>query len=183
MGRLGILVGSLVMLGLAPSMAQAAPTRYEAENATCTGTIDSNHAGFSGSGFCNGNNAVGAAAQFTVQAAAAGTATLGVRFANGTTANRPASVIVNGSTVQTLSFEGTGAWTTWATKALTVSVNAGSNTIRFSPTTSNGLANVDYLDFEVGGTQPPGNAMAVVAAMQPGWNLGNSLDATGSDET
>ncbi|HZM80705.1 MAG TPA: cellulase family glycosylhydrolase [Candidatus Limnocylindrales bacterium] len=30
---------------------------------------------------------------------------------------------------------------------------------------------------------PPGNAMAVVAAMQPGWNLGNSLDSTGSDET
>ncbi|GAA2660402.1 hypothetical protein GCM10010428_05360 [Actinosynnema pretiosum subsp. pretiosum] len=31
--------------------------------------------------------------------------------------------------------------------------------------------------------QPPGDAMATVAAMQPGWNLGNSLDATGSDET
>ena len=29
----------------------------------------------------------------------------------------------------------------------------------------------------------PGDAMATVAAMQPGWNLGNSLDATGSDET
>jgi endoglucanase len=29
----------------------------------------------------------------------------------------------------------------------------------------------------------PGNAMAAVAAMQPGWNLGNSLDATGADET
>jgi aryl-phospho-beta-D-glucosidase BglC (GH1 family) len=28
-----------------------------------------------------------------------------------------------------------------------------------------------------------GSAMAVVAAMRPGWNLGNSLDATGSDET
>ncbi|GAA2429372.1 cellulase family glycosylhydrolase [Streptomyces macrosporus] len=27
------------------------------------------------------------------------------------------------------------------------------------------------------------SAMAQVAAMQPGWNLGNSLDATGSDET
>ena len=25
--------------------------------------------------------------------------------------------------------------------------------------------------------------MAAVAAMQPGWNLGNSLDATGADET
>lgn len=29
----------------------------------------------------------------------------------------------------------------------------------------------------------PGDAAATVAAMQPGWNLGNSLDATGSDET
>ncbi|MFC0534005.1 cellulase family glycosylhydrolase [Phytohabitans kaempferiae] len=34
-------------------------------------------------------------------------------------------------------------------------------------------------------TSPPpaGNAMAAVAAMQPGWNLGNSLDAVGADET
>ncbi|BCB90503.1 cellulase family glycosylhydrolase [Phytohabitans suffuscus] len=33
-------------------------------------------------------------------------------------------------------------------------------------------------------TPPPaGNAMAAVAAMQPGWNLGNSLDAVGADET
>jgi len=31
-------------------------------------------------------------------------------------------------------------------------------------------------------TTPPGNAMAVVAAMQPGWNLGNTLDAI-PDET
>ena len=34
-------------------------------------------------------------------------------------------------------------------------------------------------------TDPPpaGDPAATVAAMQPGWNLGNSLDATGSDET
>ncbi|MCY1143301.1 cellulase family glycosylhydrolase [Actinoplanes sp. Pm04-4] len=34
-------------------------------------------------------------------------------------------------------------------------------------------------------TPPPagGDAEATVAAMQPGWNLGNSLDATGADET
>lgn len=30
---------------------------------------------------------------------------------------------------------------------------------------------------------PGGNAMAAVAAMQPGWNLGNSFDAVGADET
>ncbi|MFD5829700.1 cellulase family glycosylhydrolase [Lentzea sp. NPDC060358] len=33
------------------------------------------------------------------------------------------------------------------------------------------------------GNPPPGDAMAQVAAMQPGWNLGNTLDSTGADET
>ena len=124
------------------------PTRYEAESspAVCTGTIDSNYAGYTGTGFCNGTSAVGAHAQFTVTAAAAGTATLRLRFANGTTSARSVSLIVNGTTVQTPSFEGTGAWTTWSTKAFTVTLNAGSNTIRFSPTTSAGLPNVDHLE-------------------------------------
>lgn len=34
-----------------------------------------------------------------------------------------------------------------------------------------------------GNPVPPGDAMAQVAAMQPGWNLGNTLDSTGGDET
>ncbi|WP_246002767.1 CBM35 domain-containing protein, partial [Allorhizocola rhizosphaerae] len=122
--------------------------RYEAETppAICQGTIDSNWAGFSGSGFCNGNNAIGAYVQFTVNATAAGTATIGVRFANGGTTARPANLIVNGTTLANVSFEPTGAWTTWVTKTLTVSLNAGSNTIRLDPTTAAGLPNVDYLD-------------------------------------
>jgi hypothetical protein len=48
--------------------------------------------------------------------------------------------------VGTVSFESTGAWTTWTTKTVTVSLNAGSNTIRWDPTTAAGLPNVDYLD-------------------------------------
>lgn len=152
-----VLIASTTTFFVVSGPANAAPTRYEAEvaPATCAGTIDSNHAGYSGSGFCNATNAVGAAAQFTVNASASGTATLGVRFANGTTTARPASLIVNGSTVQTPSFEGTGAWTSWVTKTLTVSVNSGSNTIRLSPTTANGLPNIDYLNFEVGNNPPP----------------------------
>lgn len=58
--------------------AGAAATQYEAENppATCDGTIDSNHSGFSGSGFCNTTNTTGAAVQFTVSASTAKSATL-----------------------------------------------------------------------------------------------------------
>jgi hypothetical protein len=166
------LIGGVV----AAVSASAAPIRHEAETApaTCDGTIDSNHAGFSGSGFCNANNAVGAAAQFIVNAPASGSATIVIRYANGTTANRPADVIVNGSTVQAASaFNGTGAWNAWASKTLTASLNGGNNTIRLNPTTSNGLANIDYLEFDLGGgttttttttttsPPPPGNAKQV----------------------
>ncbi|NUT33082.1 MAG: carbohydrate-binding protein [Hamadaea sp.] len=147
---------------LLPGPALAAPTRYEAETspATCAGLIESNHAGYSGSGFCNGNNAVGAAVQFTVTAASAGTATLSIRYANGTTTGRPADILVNGSVVAGASaFDGTGAWATWATKTVTASVNAGTTTIRISPTTANGLPNIDFLDLEVGVQPPTGKQM------------------------
>ena len=133
--------------------ATSAAQRYEAETApaVCQGTIDTNQAGFSGTGFCNGSAAMGAYAQFTVNASTAGTTALGVRFANGASSGtaRPANLIVNGSTVATVSFESTGPWTTWSTKALTVALNAGSNTIRLDPTTADGLPNVDYLDVGV----------------------------------
>lgn len=150
-----LLAGTLV--ALSGTTAQAASTRYQAETspAVCTGAIDSDWAGFSGSGFCNGTNAVGAAAQFTVNAAASGTATLQIRFANGTSSPRPANVTVNGSTAASASFENTGAWDTWVTKTLTVPLSSGSNTIRLSPTTSAGLPNVDYLDVEAGGGDTP----------------------------
>jgi aryl-phospho-beta-D-glucosidase BglC (GH1 family) len=48
-----------------------------------------------------------------------------------------------------------------------------------------GGANQQWQLVRLSGTTPsPGMApQQVVAAMQPGWNLGNSLDATGSDET
>lgn len=151
-----VLAGTVIMVTTAP--ARAAPTRYEAEAvpATCSGTIDANYAGYSGTGFCNGTNAVGAAAQLTVSASTSGTATVGVRFANGTTTIRPADVVVNGSRAVTASFEGTGAWSTWVTKTLTVPVNAGSNTIRFSPTTANGLPNIDYVEAEMTGSGSAG---------------------------
>lgn len=160
----GLLAGALVALaGTTP--AQAATVRYEAETspAVCTGSLDSDWAGYSGSGFCNGTNATGAYAQFTVNAATAGTATLNVRFANGTTTARPASLVVNGTTVQTPSFEATGAWSTWVTKTLTVTLTAGSNTIRLNPTTAEGLPNVDYVEATTtdSTTPPTGGAIYV----------------------
>jgi glucosylceramidase len=116
----------------------------------CSGTIDADWPGYSGTGFCNGDNAAGAYAQFTVNAASAGTATIAVRFANGTTTARPADLIVNGTRVQQVSFEGTGAWSRWISKTLTVNVGEGSNIIRFNPTGAGGLPNLDYVELAPG---------------------------------
>jgi hypothetical protein len=142
---------------MAMTGAEAATVRYEAENApaTCAGTIDTNHAGYSGSGFCNSNNAAGAAAQFTVNAAGAGTATVAIRYAHGGTDTRSAHIVVNGTTVESASaFAATGAWTTWSTKTITVPVNAGSNTVRIEAATAAGLANIDYVEVTDGAPQP-----------------------------
>jgi polygalacturonase len=122
--------------------------RLEVETApaTCEGTIDSNHAGFSGTGFCNTTNAAGAAATWTVNATTAGPVTLRFGFANGTTSERTSTVTVNGTEVATLPFAPTGAWTTWATGTVTVNLAAGANPIRVAGATAGGAPNLDYVE-------------------------------------
>jgi lysophospholipase L1-like esterase len=152
-----LLAGTAAIFATATTTATAASTRYEAEAAPaiCDGVVASNHAGYSGSGFCDGRNATGAATQFTIDAPASGEAQLSIRFANGTTTARPADVVVNGRAVRSASFDGTGAWTTWATATVPVPVDPGSNTIRFSPTSANGLPNIDYAEAVVGPDPSP----------------------------
>ncbi|TDD48215.1 carbohydrate-binding protein [Kribbella antibiotica] len=123
------------------------PVVYQAEDAAITsGVVESNHAGFTGSGFVNYDNAVGSAVEWTVNATTAGPATVELRYANGTTANRAMDVSVNGTVVSPgLAFAGTGAWTTWQTKTVTVNLVAGSNKIKAVATTANGGPNMDKL--------------------------------------
>ncbi|APC34765.1 CBM35 domain-containing protein [Nocardiopsis dassonvillei] len=146
-----LLAGTLVTLS--GTAAHAATTRYEAEgsSASCNGSIETEWPGYSGDGFCDTENEEGAHVQFSVNAPASGTATLTVRFANGTSSARPADVLVNGSRAASVSFEGTGDWDAWTSKTLTVQLAEGANTIRFDPTGSQGMPNVDYLDVETSG--------------------------------
>jgi endoglucanase len=138
--------------------AALAATTYQAESATISnGLVESNHSGYTGSGFVNYDNATGSHVEFSATAPAAGSATLTFRYANGTTTNRPMTITVNGATATTnLAFPGTGAWTTWSTATTTVTLAAGTNRIRATATTSNGGPNLDKLDVETGGTPPTG---------------------------
>ncbi|MEW2116199.1 PQQ-dependent sugar dehydrogenase [Streptomyces sp. NPDC005474] len=138
-----------------PGAAAAAPTRYEAENASYVSgsTVDDNFAGYSGTGFVNTPNSVGSYVEFTVNAAGAGNAKLALRYANGTTEDRPADIAVNGTVVKSgYSFPPTSTWSAWTTTTVSVPVSAGSNKVRLTATGSGGLANTDYLDFELSST-------------------------------
>jgi hypothetical protein len=124
------------------------PVRYEAEGATISqGSTANNHTGYSGTGFVDYTNIAGGYIEWSVNAASAGSTALSIRFANGTTVNRPMDIAVNGVVVASgMAFNPTANWDTWQTATLTVPVNAGANTIRATATTANGGPNVDYID-------------------------------------
>jgi alpha-L-fucosidase 2 len=115
------------------------PTQYQAETAVISqGLVESNHLGFTGSGFVNLDNVVGSFVEFTVNGPAS---SVDIRFSNGTTTNRP--MTVNGVTVD---FPGTGNWDTWSIKSVPLSLGSGPQTIRLTSTTANGGPNLDRLD-------------------------------------
>jgi F5/8 type C domain/Carbohydrate binding module (family 35)/Carbohydrate binding module (family 6)/Alpha-L-fucosidase len=120
-----------------------APVDYQAEDCTILqGVVESNWAGYTGTGFVNGDNVVGSGIECTVTGPAT---TLTVRFANGTTTDRPMLVTVDGVGGPTVSFPGTGAWTTWTSTSTAISLGTGSHTIRLTATTSNGGPNLDRI--------------------------------------
>jgi len=103
--------------------------------------VESNHAGFTGTGFVNGDNIIGAFIECTAPVAATG---LVIRYANGTTTSRSMDVNVDGVNVGTLTGVPTGAWTTWIDGSVATSIAAGS-LIRLTATTANGGPNLDRL--------------------------------------
>ncbi|MFI6477045.1 cellulase family glycosylhydrolase [Nonomuraea sp. NPDC050663] len=174
-----VALAAIVAAGLPATASQAAPTRYEAENAAVSqGLVESNHAGFSGAGFVNYDNVTGSSVEFTVDAASAGTATLTLRYANGTAANRPMAISVNGGAAVTRDFPGTGAWTAWTSTTLTAPLNAGTNTIRATATTSNGGPNLDFLDAEI--AAPASDYQAENATISQGVVESNHAGFTGT---
>ncbi|HEV7297730.1 MAG TPA: carbohydrate-binding protein, partial [Tepidisphaeraceae bacterium] len=112
----------------------------QAESATMVGvTRQTTNGGYAGSGYADFGGA-GSYVQLTVNRTAAGPTTLKLRYANGGTTDRPVSVAVNGTVVQSsVAMNGTGGWTNWQELTLTLDLLAGNNVIRLTSITSNGV--------------------------------------------
>lgn len=123
--------------------------KYEAENGVFNKTVlESTHEGFSGKGYANLDNEVGSSLTLSVVAADEGDKDVKIVFANGSTANRPVSVAVNGKVqVESVDFESTGAWESWDSSVVTLRLPAGASTITIASLTKDGGPNIDRIEF------------------------------------
>jgi hypothetical protein len=124
-------------------------SKYEAEHAALfIASPATDHKNYSGTSFVanyvTGN--VGASTTFTVNAAAAGTRNVTLRYSNGTGSSRTLSIYVNGTKIRQTNLPVTANWDTWSDKTETLSLNAGTNTIAYkydAGDTAN--VNLDYI--------------------------------------
>lgn len=110
-----------------------------------SGVIDTKHTGYTGTGFIDTENAIGASITWSISAASAKTYAVQIRFGNGGAGARRATVVVNGTPIKTLDFPTNSIWTQWQTVTVDVPFNAGTNSIKLVAETADGLANIDNI--------------------------------------
>ncbi|OOC08255.1 family 16 glycoside hydrolase [Amycolatopsis azurea] len=128
-----------------------ASTTYEAERAALSSgaATNTNHKGYTGTGFVDGYWNQGAATTFTVNAPKAGAYNAALRYSNGpdpAPGTKSVTVYVNGTKVKQVRLASTGNWDTWNTQPDTLNLKAGSNTISYRYDTGDaGNVNLDSL--------------------------------------
>lgn len=106
---------------------------YEAEFGSNTGTgTNTDHPGYTGTGFVDSFDAQGDAVSVDVQADVTGSHALRFRFANATGGTATRTLYVDGTLVGTVSFPNQANWDTWATAVLNVTLGSGRHTLRLA---------------------------------------------------
>jgi hypothetical protein len=123
--------------------------RYEAENATLSGGagINTNHLGYSGTGFVDGfYNSSTATVTFTITVAAAGVYALTLRYATGGGTSTNTNLVVNTINLGAITCYAQSSWDIWDNYVQNISLFAGTNVITFTPAASSTAnINLDYI--------------------------------------
>jgi len=110
------------------------------------GAIESEWAGYTGTGYANTTNALGSGINWRISVPSSGTYSFVWRYAL-LSGDRTGKLIVNSVTVvPSISFPASGAVTTYIeTSPIDVALTAGINDLRLEATTTDGLGNIDNL--------------------------------------
>jgi len=159
----------------APLYEYSENTVYYAIDAAYEGGMsETTNAGFTGSAYVNLDNNNTSNITWTVEVPQAGNYLCTFNTANGTEADRKMKIEVNGNTESfwVQSFTTTGAWTSWAERAIVLPLVAGANTIKLTSWTENGGPNLDYLrlnltDEPVGELYDPSQDDDIIVSSNP----------------
>lgn len=130
----------------------AAFDRYEAEQASLAdgAVVQTEHAGYSGTGYVGGIDKEAASVSFTVEADQAGEQGLRLGYANGPHPFQGVKTLtmqVNDGPAEQIELADTGTWKSWGTSTETVALEQGTNTVSYSVgAEDSGSVNLDYLD-------------------------------------
>jgi pectinesterase len=127
-----------------------------------SGVVATNHAGYTGTGFVDSENVLGAAINWSVSAASANTYAISIRFANGGAATRRAAIVVNNNKLLSVDFPSNNNWAAWQTVTVNVPLNAGVNSLKAQAETNDGLANIDSISIAGLGITPAACPTTVV---------------------
>ncbi|MBN2736538.1 MAG: carbohydrate-binding protein [Spirochaetales bacterium] len=117
--------------------------------------IESEHSGFTGSGYVNFVNQVGSYLEWTVENTEQTMASFTIIFANGGE-SRSLDILVNNTLVASEAFSTTGAWDNWQSKSLDIYILPGTSTIRLLSSGSEGGPNVDRMNITLFGSSSSG---------------------------
>lgn len=129
---------------------KALSKHYAEDAAVENGVSETTNTGFTGSSYINLDNSADSTITWTLNAFESGNYLVTFCMANGTETDRSMKIEVNGSSDYWIqSFNGTGAWTTWAERGIVLPLKKGANTVKLSSMTKNGGPNFDYVKMEL----------------------------------
>jgi alpha-1,3-glucanase-like protein/carbohydrate binding protein with CBM35 domain/carbohydrate binding protein with CBM6 domain/parallel beta helix pectate lyase-like protein len=172
--RLVTLIAALLAAPYLPASAAGFTATVEAENATLAGgaVVQSDHAGYSGSGFVGGftdGNKGAAAVTAAVSVPTAATYDLSLRYANGTGSAKTLSLYRAGTKVQQFTLPASANWDSWSDVHTALSLPAGSNQLSYRfDSADSGNVNLDKLVVTSAAAPAEGTLEAESAALSGG---------------
>ena len=132
--------------------------QFEEAYCSLNGSTETNHDGYTGSGFIDLENESGSNISIAIEASESLVCTMEVRYSHGKTDDRSMKVNVNEATqVETLDFTPTASFDDWSTVSFEVTLARGNNIIEWVALTSNGGPNLDKV-----------TAISTASALTPG---------------
>lgn len=115
------------------------------------GIFENTNTGFTQDGYFNFNNSTESFGTWLLYSPKDATATLSITYANGGTASRDMVLMLNETSIGTISFPSTGSWTTWTTVTKSITLKNGKNELKLSSTAGDGGPNIDVFGFSEAG--------------------------------